>query len=57
MLEEVALGAASGDGVAPGEDTERGDGMEGEGEEIGGLHGLMLHFRQTGETLAATRYG
>src|SRR3954465_2945520 len=36
MLEEVALGAASGDGAAPGEDTERGDGMEGEGKEIEG---------------------
>src|SRR3954454_19758993 len=36
MLEEVVPGAAGGDGVAPGEDTERGDGMEGEGEEIEG---------------------
>src|SRR5690349_25073922 len=36
MLEEVVPGAASGDGVAPGEDAERGDGVEGEGEEIEG---------------------
>src|SRR3954466_8414849 len=36
MLEEAVSGAAGGDGGAPGEDTEIGDGVEGEGEQVEG---------------------
>ena len=32
VLEEVVPGAPGGHGVAPGEDAELGDGMEGEGQ-------------------------
>ena len=34
MLEEAVSGAAGGNGGAPGEDTEIGDGVEGEGEQV-----------------------
>jgi hypothetical protein len=36
MLEEAVLGAAGGVRGAPGEDTEIGDGVKGEGEQVEG---------------------